>query len=100
MAGSCLFCEFLGFHFGFTPSREALLLRSIMRTRFQIVGFAGVAVEMNYLELIHGVSPSEIAVAAWLSRRVMQKRPPVRTLQHPATASLKMSSFLRLLKRN
>ena len=30
----------------------------------------------------------------------MQKRPPVRSPQHPAIADLKISSLLRLLKRH
>src|SRR6266852_4750122 len=62
-----MFTSLSSFHlclFRLASSREALLLRSIVRTRFQFVGFADVAIEVKYLELIHGVSPSGIAVAA------------------------------------
>src|ERR1700730_13390225 len=57
---------------GLTPSRESLLLASIVRTRFVFVVLAGVAVEMQNLLRIfglrHGASPSEtnpIASAWW-----------------------------------
>jgi hypothetical protein len=36
----------------------------------------------------------------WLSRWRTLKRPPVRSLQQPATATPKISLFLRLLWRN
>jgi hypothetical protein len=54
--------------FGLSPSREPLLLASEMRTCFQFVVFAGVAVEVNdFLRMFglrHGVATSGIALAA------------------------------------
>jgi hypothetical protein len=55
--------------FGLPPSREALLLRPIVRTRFQLIVPTLVAVEENDLLLgfaffRHGVSTSGIALAA------------------------------------
>ena len=54
--------------FGLAPSRKSLLLASIMRTRFQFIGLAGVAVEENDLlrvsGLRHGVLTSGTVVAA------------------------------------
>src|SRR6266849_1684594 len=54
--------------FGFAPSRKALLLRSIVWTRFQFIVLTLVAVEENNLLRIfglrHGVLTSGIALAA------------------------------------
>src|ERR1700680_355911 len=54
--------------FGLTPSREPRLLASVVWTRFQFIGLAGVAVEENdllrMLRFRHGVWTSGIALAA------------------------------------
>src|SRR5216683_2258727 len=66
MCGS--FSSFCFYCLGFASSCEALLLRSIVRTRFQFVVLTLVAVEENDLLRIfglrHGVWTSEIALAA------------------------------------
>jgi hypothetical protein len=53
--------------FGLSPSRKALLLRPIMRTRFQFIVLTLVAVEVQdrlcVLGLRHGASPVEIVLA-------------------------------------
>src|SRR5208283_5091530 len=61
--------------FSFAPTRESLLLRAIVRTRFQFVGAAFVAVEVNDLLgsiafFGHSASPSEtirVALVCWLA---------------------------------
>jgi hypothetical protein len=81
--GFWLLVASIGTLFHFAPSSEALLLRPIVRTRFQFVGAALVAVEMNDLLgsiafFGHSVSPSEIIPIVsvfWLSSAEVPSSP-------------------------